>query len=410
MNRTTGAALLAGILAVVTVAVGCSLDRVVDARTPPAEQVDARLVRANNALGFKLLQELWGEGPGRNLVISPASISMALAMCYIGAAGDTAGAMAAVMEVADLDPGELDRAFRDLGTVLGNPDPRVETAIANSLWARQEVTFLPDFVERNREYFGAEFNHIDFHDPAAADRINAWVSRVTRGKIDRIVEAIAPDDVLFIINALYFKGAWQHRFDPAHTAPRPFSAYDGTTTDRPMMARAGEYRYAKGDDFQVVSLPYGQGRVSMYLVLPDAALGLYGLLAMLNAESWEELRAALRVREGRVMVPRFSLEQSLSLKPALSRLGMAGAFDPDRADFSAMCPAGPAVFIGNAAHKVYLDVNEEGTEAAAVTGLTMKATSMPVPFEFVADRPFLLAIVDDQTGVVLFAGVVTDPR
>jgi len=377
--------------------------------------IDDRLIRGNSAFAFGLFRRTCGSGQSKNLFVSPLSVSVALGMTYNGASGKTADEMAGVLGFKGLALGELNQNMADLTNVLERADSAVQFTVANSLWGRKGFAFRPDFLQRNADFYRAETQSLDFLDPASPKVINGWVSRSTRGLIDGIVDAIPQDAMLYLINAIYFKGRWQTAFDPELTADGPFhlagrGAGGGAEKTAAMMRRSGSFRYAESDGVQLVRLPYGTGRMGMYVFLPGDARGLGGFLDKLDDAVFIEWMSKLATREGEVLVPRFKMEYECSLVPALKALGMKGAFDASAADFSAMSE--DDLFISEVKHKAVVEVKEEGTEAAAVTSVEMKATSIREPqdyFSFIADRPFFFVIRDDATGTILFMGALYDP-
>ena len=359
---------------------------------------------ANTKFGFKLLQDLQEQEPGSNIFISPLSISIALTMTYNGAVGETARAMAEVLEIDELDLTTINHSNAALRTSLENSGPKVEISIANSIWSRQGVEFNSGFLDRNRLFFGAEIASLDFSAPQAADIINGWVDTNTKGKIKKIVQEIDPGTLLFLINAIYFKGSWQEEFDKSQTRTDIFHLSDGSEKRVPMMHRDGAYPYFRGEHFEAAGLPYGAGDVIMYIFLPNHDSNLNEFLDSLNAENWTSwLSQFSPVRENSMMIiPRFKLEYEVSLNNTLKALGMDIAFGSG-ADFSGM---GPSLFISDVRHKAVVEVNEEGTEAAAVT-VVVGVTSLPPIFR--VDRPFFFAIYDVETETILFMGTVTEP-
>ncbi len=393
---------------------GCNFFKPAESLAAPAEELDTRLVKANNSLGFNIFHELQTTDDADNIFISPSSILTALAMTYNGAEGETRSAMEAALQLEGMSRNEVNEAFADLLTILQNPDPDVELDVANSLWSREDIKFNEDFIKRSREYFKAEIESLDFDDPGAANVINNWVKEQTRNTIEKIVEPpINPDTILFLINAIYFKGEWSEQFDPEQTREIPFTLPDGSITEHPVMMQKNDYRYLESDLFQAVNLPYGQNeRISMYIFLPAEDVGLDGLYKELDAETWTEWTGSFTSREGEVGLPRFRFEYETSLNETLKVLGMENAFDENIADFSGMHPIPPRLYISEVKHKSFIDVNEEGTEAAAVTSVEVEVTSAPEtePFRIIVDRPFFFAIADSMTGSILFMGSVTDPR
>ncbi|MBS3942620.1 MAG: serpin family protein [Dethiobacter sp.] len=390
---------------------GCGVFNRKESLAAPVEQLDGRLVEANNGFGFDLLHELRKKDPKENIFISPASVIAALAMTYNGAAGETSRAMAEVTRLEGMTLPEINRAFSDLKTILHNPDPKVELTVANSLWARKGIVFNEDFLQRNRDYFDAEVTETDFALNGAADIINRWVNEQTRGKIEKIVQPpIDPMTVLFLINAIYFKGEWSEPFDPEKTRNIPFTLADGTVKQHPLMFREDDLFTLQTEQFQAVSLPYGKNeRVSMYLFLPHPDSSLSEFYGELNLENWNSWIDAFTERKTEIGLPRFKFAYETSLKQTLKALGMEVAFDETAADFSGMLPIPPTLYISDVQHKTFVEVNEKGTEAAAVTSVEMRVTSMPELFTMIIDRPFFFAIADNQTGTILFMGSVSDP-
>ncbi len=217
---------------------------------PADVKFDARLAAANTRFGFNLFAEIEKQGANQNIFISPASVSLCLAMAYNGADGETKQAMARALEFQGLNLDEVNRAYADLKSALENPDPKVQLQIANSLWARRGLTFKPDFIQRTKQFFGAEVTDLDFDDKNAPATINQWVSEKTKGKIQKIVDQISPDSILFLINAIYFKGAWTKEFDKARTKEDDFTTGAGAQKRLPMMSASGNYRYYENGDFR----------------------------------------------------------------------------------------------------------------------------------------------------------------
>jgi len=376
----------------------------------PEQSVNPQLVAANTRFGFKLFSEVAAQSPGENVLVSPSSVAIALSMVYNGASGDTQRAIAEALQLEGLSLDDLNQANAALESVLEGADPKVKLAIANSLWSRKGVDFQPDFLAKNREFYNAEVTSLDFSQPNAPSVINDWVSRSTEGKIPTIVDRLNPEDVLFLVNAIYFKGAWSAPFDPSMTQTQPFYLPNGDRLDHPLMSQSGQFVYAETDQFQAINLPYGNRRFSMVVFLPKPSSSLEAFQQTLTAENWQTWNTQFRRREGMVKLPRFNTEFSVGLNDALKSLGMAIAFDPDRADFSAMIDA--QAFINRVQHKTFIEVNEQGTEAAGSTGISIGVTSAPIdpPFQMVVDRPFFYAIQDNQTGSILFMGTVVNPR
>ncbi|MBM3934477.1 MAG: serpin family protein [SAR202 cluster bacterium] len=371
--------------------------------------VDPSLVSGNTGFGAELFGELHDSAPGENVFISPLSVSVALAMLYNGASGETRQAMTETLGYEGMSPERINDANLALLQSLCALNPELALNIANSLWARQGVQFKQDFIDANREHFAAEAAVLDFDDPAAAGRINGWVSDNTNGKITQIIDRIPADMVMYLINAIYFKGAWDTQFDGKLTREMPYHLQGGGQVTVPMMLQTRYFSYQESGAFQAVKLPYKKTNVGMYVFLPKEGTSLEALVNDLSEESLGEWMGQFGNREGSVSIPRFKMEYEEKLNDALSDMGMAVAFDPDRADLSGMSDA--HLYVSEVKHKAVVEVNEVGTEAAAVTSIGVAATSANPnpPFSFIADRPFLFLIRDDATGSVLFMGAVYNP-
>lgn len=373
-------------------------------------EINPKLTEANTRFGFKLFSEILKQDRGKNVFVSPSSVAFALAMVYNGANGETQQAMAKTLQLNGMTLEELNQANADLKALLQNPDPNVQLAIANSLWARQDVSFKPDFLQRNQQFYGAEVHNLNFSDANALKTINNWVKENTRGKIEKIIDYISPMDVMFLINAIYFKGDWSQPFDQKLTSQKPFYPASGSQKSVAMMAQSGEFRYFETDRFQAISLPYGESRqLSMDILLPKKSLSLTDFYKDLTAENWQQWVRQFRSRPGSLQIPKFKLEYEIELSKALSALGMGIAFDGSRSDFSGITSL--PTEIDEVKHKTFVEVNEKGTEAAAVTSIGIRATSAPIdpPFKLVVDRAFFCAIRDNQSGTVLFMGAIIDP-
>jgi serpin B len=377
------------------------------------ESWKSRLVRANNEFGFSLFYDRTVNQMFENVFISPASVAMALAMACDGADGTTQEAMSNVLGYGGLTAEDVNQATLALLTELATADPGVTLSIANSLWARKGTDIYPEFAADCRQYYGAQVASLDFGSPDAAGFVNDWVSTNTSGRIKDIVGVLSTEDVLLLVNAVYFKGQWQVRFDSALTRDRDFHGMDSTTLV-PMMGQSAEFRYLRSEEgFEAVELPYGAGRFSMYVFLPDDSIGLLGFCEYLDSGNWNDWLAGLAFAQGEVVLPKFRLEYEETLNDALTNLGMGVAFDPAAADFSGMTAGRDGLYLSEVKHKAFALVNEEGTEAAAATSVRVTESVAPAaekPFKMVVDRPFLCAIRDNGTGAILFIGAVYEPQ
>jgi serpin B len=370
------------------------------------------LVEADNRFTFKLFREVNAQdASGGNVFISPLSVGMALGMTYNGAAGTTRDAMQQTLELGGMSLQEVNEAYRSLIDLLRNLDPRVEFLLANSIWHDLGWAPLQEFVDLNRQYFDAEVTGLDFSDPASSDVINGWVSDNTKGKIREIVpKPIPPEIVMYLINAIYFKGDWTYQFERDLTRDATFHLTDGSETTVRMMTHDGKVpvRVYFDEDVTVADLPYGGQAYSMTIAMPREAAGIETLVGELDQSRWHGWITALDSTEMRVSLPKFTIEYDVSLNQVLIALGMGPAFSYGvPCDFTNMfaSPAG-SICISKVKHKTYVDVNEEGTEAAAATSVSM-ATS--APRSVYVDRPFVFAIRERYSGTILFMGTMLDP-
>jgi serpin B len=383
------------------------------AEPPPSKQasdpvVNTKLVAANTRLSFKLFSEILKQQSNENIFISPASVAIALDMIYGGANGKTQQAIAQTLELQGMSPQEINQANSVLKTSLNNPDPKVQLSIANSLWAREGEPFKPEFMQIIQNIYQADVKKLNFGHSTASSMINSWVRQSTQGKIEKIVDEIEPNTVFVLLNAIYFKGNWTEPFAKEATQSRPFNLLNGTQKLHPMMRqqKLGYFPYYENELFRAISLPYGKGRLSMYIFLPNPGVSLKTFYASLNAENWNNWMDQFSPYEGgiNVTLPRFKVEYTVELKEALKSLGMEIAFGKE-ADFSAMTAS--SLWLSKVKHKTFVEVNEEGTEAAAVTqGGGVRSG----PINMTMDHPFFFAIRDNQTETILFVGSIVEPK
>jgi len=376
----------------------------------PTEEDDEALVAGNTQFALDLYARLRTEDG--NLFLSPYSVSTALAMTYAGARGETERQMAAVLHFT-LEQEQLHPAFAVL-------ESSVKTAgdgsgctiyVANSLWGQQGYGFLAEFLALNRKHYGAAFSEVDFvrATEQARQTINMWVAQQTQQIIKELLQKgqLDPADVLVLTNAIYFKGDWVSRFDPQQTQDAPFQISATDQVIVPMMQQFGRFAFAAADELDLLELPYAGERLSMVLLLPKKVGGLPALEQSLSKENLDQWLGRLRQQPVRVSLPRFTLGSRFDLTKTLEAMGMSDAFSGSRADFSGMTGRRD-LFIGLVIHEAKVEVNEEGTEAAAATVVKMKRSAPPAAF--VADHPFLFLIRDKQTGSILFMGRVANPK
>ncbi len=387
----------------------CILGCLVGLPTALAAPVDqARLVSADTGFAFGLLNELAREQPAKNVFISPYSISTVLQMVCTGARGTTREEMAKALGTSGLAASVLNPAYKDLNTALRGAEDDVTLNIANAIWYSVDIELRSEFASVNKDFYGATLDALDFTDPRTAGIVNAWADKQTSGRIKKIFDGRIPGDTrVLLANAIYFKGTWERKFDTNATKPGPFHLAAGGERQVPMMHQSGKFEYQDGNGCQAVRLPYKGGRLGMYVLLPEAGSSVEKLLATLNPEVWQDkLLPQLQSRQGSLALPRFKLKYGAELKPPLEVMGMKLPFIPS-ADFSAM--SATLLYLSAVKHKTFVEVNEEGTEAAAVTTAVMALSVMqqlPPPFQMVVDRPFLFVIADNLTRTILFIGIV----
>jgi serpin B len=375
----------------------------------PAER---EMIDAGDVFAFNFLARVAeSEDPGENLFVSPLSASMALGMALAGAENETYTAMRDALGLGAMSREEIGASYRSLIELLTGLDPSVRMEIGNSVWLRTGFEPEAAYLEEVESDYEARVATLDFDDPTAADTINDWVADATDGLIEGIVTPpIDPAIVAYLINAIYFQGDWTVQFDPADTRPGEFRREDGTAVTVPFMYLSDdEFRFAWTPDYTAIELPYGGEAFAMTLVLPPEGQSLAGFVAQLDSEVWADILASLSPREPPVVLPKFKLEFEKQLNEVLKALGMEPAFDPFVADFSRMHHDAleAQLHISEVKQKAYVEVDEKGTKAAAVTSVGVGVTSAPVGFT--ADRPFLFVIRERLSGTILFTGLVRDP-
>lgn len=388
------------------------------ARTKQLEQsrseqlfVDDRLIDANTKFSFKLFWEIWQTNQKqKNIFISPTSIALALAMTYNGANNETQQQIARALELENLNLAEINQGNQALRVILENIDPHIQLKIANSLWVKQGIFFKPKFIESNQKFYFAQVKQLDFDNPRAIGIINSWVKDNTDGKIEQVVNKINPNESLFLINAIYFQGNWTKSFDKNLTETKPFYLADGSQQLQPIMSQTGYYTYYESEDFQAISLPYSEERLRMYIFLPSKDSNLQSFLENLTVENWNEWLSKFDPFTPQLVslqIPRFKFEYEIQLNDILKKLGMTAMFEPNKADFSQM--TSEPIYISAIRHKTFIEVNEQGTEAAATTSATTTRGG-DREREMIVDRPFFYVIRDNQTGIILFMGAIVEPK
>jgi serine protease inhibitor len=372
---------------------------------------EQNLIRASNSFAFDILRETILDQPDHNVFLSPLSASLALGMTLNGARGETQDEMRAVLGYGSANMEQVNVAYRSLIDLLLGLDSKVDMRMANSVWAREGFPFHQSFYDTVREYFDATATAIDFSHPSAPSVINGWVKQKTGGRIESIVpDPIPPLVVMYLINAIYFKADWTHQFARSATRDAVFTRSDGVRRDVKMMNRTGRalHHYDPESGVAVVELPYSRGAYAMTLVLPPAGADVDGFVKGMSQEQWDGWLTALQESELALGLPRFRLEYETEMNNPLINLGMGRAFGVlPGTDFSGLSPLGRELYISNVLQKTFIEVNEEGTEAAAVTAVEISRVSGPPSVTF--DRPFVVAIRERLSGTILFIGKVGDP-
>ena len=373
---------------------------------------EVKLINASNEFGFNLLKNVNVDEIGDDLFISPISVSMALGMTYNGADGKTKDAMRDALHLGDMTDDEINRSYKSLISLLLSLDPEVAMALANSIWHRDNVAFEKAFLDLAREFFDAEVRGLDFSASNATDIINSWIEDKTNGIIkETLIPPIPPLAVMYLINAIYFKGTWTIQFDKEKTRDWTFYTSSETQSTVKMMSLREEFPYYENDELQMVDLPYGNGDFSMTIVLPKKEKNIDALISEMSSESWNLLTSKLSPDTGDILLPRFKLEYKTELIKPLTAMGMGIAFSAGLADFSKMRSQND-IFISRVLHKSFVEVNEEGTEAAAVTVVEMSYTSVgPIQgFSMIVNRPFLFVIRENRSGTIMFMGKIVNPK
>ena len=368
-----------------------------------------------SAFGARLLSAVVSRAGAAdsNTVVSPVSAGLALSLASFGAGGGTSSALATLLGTTGLSRSELEKQGSSLIAASANRKD-VQLEMANAIWTDNSITFTRTF-EASARAWHTRFGSLALHSPRAMSAINGWADSATHGKIRRILNKPLPDTtLLFIANAVYFKGKWLTPFNKSLTQQRPFTLGNGRTIHVPSMQRTGDMRYSRDSGYQMLRIPYAGDHVAMYVILPDS--GDKGMIERKFAErGWPASLTARTTREVHLVLPKLHIETETDLLPSLARLGAGIALDCDHADFTNMAvdrngQPPRQLCIGKALQKVYLDVDEQGTEAAAVTGIGMvTTTALRLTTEFVVDRPFIILLRDETTGADLFVGSIRHP-
>ncbi len=370
----------------------------------------AQVVEADNQFGLELFRQLAGkQNADSNLMISPLSVSLALAMTWNGSSGETKTQMEEVLHKSGFTPEEINQSYLTLVSALYSHDPKVTLSIANAIFYRQDYPVKDNFLQINRTYYDAEVEGLDFSKTSSSlNTINDWVKEKTENKIKTIIDQISSGDIMYLINAVYFNGKWTWQFEKDNTKDKSFTLSDGTSVQVPTMTIEKNFSYAEKEKLEILELPYGYQKYSMLVLLPKEGYSVSDIVPLLTADNLHSWVSGMTNNEVTVYLPKFEFSYGTSLISALKALGIKDAFIPYEANFSGISDD-TGLYISEVKHKAYIKVDESGTEAAAATSVTVGMTSAgPGPI-FNADHPFIFLIREADTGAVLFVGTMANP-
>ncbi|MEO8622344.1 MAG: serpin family protein [bacterium] len=361
------------------------------------------LVSSANDFSFALFRQVVAANKDSNIFISPLSASMALGMTMNGASGTTHDQMRTALAFGTSTDSVINESYNGLIGLLRGLDPTVDVRIANSIWYERTLPVNQTFIDDSKRWFDAKVSALDFAQPSSATTINDWVSTATSGKIPRIIDDIRSDQVMFLINAIYYKGNWRDKFDAAQTKDTVFFGVSGNQPMR-LMHRHGALNFLFTQQFAAVDLPYGNSAFSMTVLLPNQGTSIDQLASSLQSGAWASWMSGFHEITTDVWLPKLKLEWERTLNDDLKTLGLRDAFEPNAADFTRMSPAGRGLYIDKVKQKTYVDINEEGTEAAAVTSVGISTVSLPPSLR--VDRPYIFVIRERLSGTIMFMGKI----
>lgn len=371
---------------------------------------EAEMVKSDQQFAFEFFANVFNEEAAeldKNFMISPLSLSMALAMTWNGADGETKAVMQKVLKLDGYTDQEVNEYYEKLREALLKTDPSTKLAIANSIWTNKNIKIKDDFIRLNNEYFNSTVESVDFSDANSVKLMNKWAADNTNNLITHVLDKTNPNALMYLMNALYFKGIWTSEFNSRNTSSKPFYSEDGQTKNVDMMHQKSSFNYNENQTMQIVELPYGNQAFSMIVLLPKEGNKLADVTQELqNSNSWGNLVSGLRSTQVDLYLPKFKTEYSRVLNDVLEKMGMGIAFEPGAADFSRMTDAD--AFISFVEQFTYINTDEVGTEAAAVTVVGIELTSYQPDrtATFNANRPFIYIIRENSTGSILFMGAV----
>lgn len=375
---------------------------------PDLEKINAEVVQTNNDFGLQLFKTINTTCPDSNIFIAPLSVSIALGMALNGAEGTTRDEIITMLNLGGMSQETINETYQQLITLLAGNEEKVLFEIANSVWYDQ-TRMIPeqDFLNVNQKFFFADVLNLNFSQAGAVDSINNWISDKTHGKIENMLDQIPGSAVLYLINALYFYGQWLYTFDKEKTEEFDFFLQGGAVVQCPLMNQKSEYYYYENEDIQMLDMKYANEAYSMTLILPKYDKDINMIIDDLSPETWSDWINLMDKDSVTVHLPKFKTEYKRTLNEDLKALGMKLAFTPD-ADFSGIAP-GREIWISRVLHKALIEVNEEGSEAAAATIIEFIELSIPMHPEMFINRPFFFVIREHQTNTILFMGKIMNP-
>lgn len=375
------------------------------AQTMELTQVQKMKASQDNDFAFELMKQTLANTDEKNVFISPLSVSIALGMTWNGAVGDTKTEMEKTLNMSGMSVKEINEYYKLMQSTLPDLDPKTKLSITNSIWHRNEFTAKSDFLKTNIDYFNAEVSSLNFRSPDAVKTINQWCSDKTNGLIPKVLDRITDDQLMFLINAVYFKGIWVKQFKKEDTREADFTNEQNVSVKVNMMNITDTFAYAEDDFAQYLEMPYGNKAFSMTVILPKSDPASTDF-SSLTTERFNKAVEKMANEKVTVMLPRFKVINKFQLKPILQAMGMQKAFTTG-AEFNGISDIKP-LYIGFVQHDTYVEVTEEGTEAAAVTTGGMTTTSLPSNPYLIVNKPFAFVIKEKSSGIILFMGKMGD--
>lgn len=392
----------------------CDTTNVLPPQDPEAQAAKAKLIEADAGFSLDLFKAVHrADSTAENTFISPLSVSMALGMTMNGTAGNTYSELQNALGFSDLSKEEINKGYKALQYELENADDKVEFQIANSVWSKQGFEVNPAFINSVENYFEAETASLDFADPKTIDIINSWVADKTNDRIQKIIQSISSDDVMFLINAVYFNGPWRYEFDEENTREMDFYINDTDRVAVDMMSQVAEVGYLMNEDVEIIDLPYGDDTFSALFIKPGSEMSTVDELieTKLSQGQLQSWISELNVEQVGYLIPKLKLEYKRQLVPDLFHLGINDLFTEGSADLTELFNDVNNLYVSSVLQKTFLKMNEEGTEAAAVTAVTVTTESAgPSWPTIIYDEPYLLLLREKSTGTILFIGKIGNPQ